>query len=282
MFSLQYSRVFKSILLLSTTFAIMPTCIGQATIPLRVTFTLDNEQVPLHDLVKVSVKITNDDMEHTYTVDLGADRERAFTLTIKKPDGTTSQFIKSPSEGLHRIGKIAIEPKATYTQDLTLNQWFDFSAPGNYHIILSLDAQVNSDSSGSLTGTLNTNVDISAPDTASLNSQCEHLLEVISSSNSYQDAADAAKSLSSIKDPIAVTYLVEGAKIKPILSYILIPGLQRLGTADAVDGLLSLAKSRDSDTKLLATRSLNWIEQSEQDPAIKGRIRSGLAESSQH
>lgn len=249
---------------------------AQSNVPLQVSLSLESKEFPLHGLLKASVRIDNNSDE-TYNVDLGIDREQAFTLIVKTPAGKEARWTKHVTEGLHSPGIVRIEPKSAYTQTLTLNQWWEFDALGTYHVTLLIDAPVVGDISGRLKVSMQADVNVSAPDARYLQNQCEQLLETVSSSSAYQDAIDAAKNLSAIDDPIAAPYLAQAAAAKPAIAYISISGLEKLGTKEAVDGLLNLAKNQNGDLKLLATRSLKQLELSAQDPVIKEQITSGLA-----
>lgn len=71
--------------------------------------------------------------------------------------------------------------------------------------------------------------------------------------------------------------MTQTAEDKWPIAYIAISGLEKLGTKEAVNGLLDLANNQNSETKALATSALKEILLSGQDPAIREQIRSGLA-----
>jgi hypothetical protein len=255
---------------------------AQTSIPLSTAFQFPEKGVPLHGLLKASFSITNGSSD-SYTVDLGLDNIQAITLTVTDPDGAISKITPPLSEGLHTPGTVHIQGKATYIQDVILSRWLQFDKTGVYRISLAINAPVTDGLPGTLTAKSdNEDILVSEPDANYLKRQCGQLVQTIISTTSSNAAIEAAKNLDAIHDPIAVSYLIRAAEGRPAIGYIPIEGLERLGTGDAVDGLLTLSKSQDAETKALALRSLGVLERSENDPSIRRRIQTGLADGDSH
>jgi hypothetical protein len=250
---------------------------AQKQIPVRLSVAFQNNTVPLHAPVEASVHLENQSDE-AYTVDLGIDKEQTFTVIVKRPDGSISRSVRKLTEGLHSPGVIVIKPRTTYTQTILVNDWAQFNTSGLYHVSIQIDAPVTEGVLGRIKQTSGTDVTISQPDEAYLKRECEQLLDTIRASSSYQDVIAAATTLSKIDDPIAAGFLTQAAELKPPVASILITGLERLNTEDAIDGLVQLSKSVNSETRVLAVRSLRELQIVENNSELKERIRTGLSE----
>jgi hypothetical protein len=251
--------------------------LAQRQIPVRLSVAFQSNTVPLHAPVEASVHLENQSNE-TYTVDLGIDKEQTFTVIVKGPDGSISRSVRKLTEGLHSPGVIVIEPRTTYTQTILVNDWAQFNTPGVYHVSIQIDAPVTEEVSGRIRQTSGGDVTVSQPDDAYLKRECEQLLDTIKASSSYQDVIAAATTLSKIDDPIAAGFLTQAAELKPPVASILVAGLERLNTEDAIDGLVQLSKSVNPETRTLAVRSLRELQMAENNPELKERIRTGLSE----
>ena len=281
---------FGCMLLIAIAFSVTRTSLGQSVVPLRVALSLDSQEIPLHALLEAHLEISNEDAEHAYVVHLGLDNEGAFSLTVKKPDGTIAVFRKQSAEGFHTEGSYNIQPGKTYSQKLILNRWYEFPTPGTYNVTVTMDAKATeghavgtSSSAGpDLRATVSKNIVISSRDEAYLRQQCDQLLDTIRSAPSYEDVFKAADSLNAINDPIAASYLTQAAEARPPVAYRFILGLESLATKGAVEGLLELARNPNTETKVSALSSLGRLEIASQNGPLKAQIKSGLAAMSQH
>src|SRR5690349_2721121 len=84
--------------------------------------------------ILLRLAVTNSS-EQPLPVSLGYDREGAFVFTIKGPNGSVIELPrKRTREGLSRLGNFMVKPQSSYTQQLILNEWYDFPDPGVYEI----------------------------------------------------------------------------------------------------------------------------------------------------
>lgn len=144
-----------------------PYCSGQENPPLRATFSFPGKPIPLHGLLKVSMKIGNQS-DNDYRIALGLDREQAITMTVTRPNGIVSKVTKQMTEGMHDPGNVVIGPMSTYTQSLILNRWYKFDVPGTYHVLLSIAAPVIGYSTWSVRAAMGGEVIVSPRDAAYL------------------------------------------------------------------------------------------------------------------
>jgi hypothetical protein len=53
---------------------------------------------------------------------------------VTDPEGRRTADIRYEPDGTHAIGYQRVDAGATYTHQLVLDDWFDFKAPGRYHV----------------------------------------------------------------------------------------------------------------------------------------------------
>ena len=132
--------------------------------------------------------------------DLGYDREGAFLFKLKRPDGTLVDLPqKKVREGISRVGKFTIPSQESYSQQIILDEWYKFNEPGKYSVSLTLPK--------SLCVWLDIEFEILPADAEWLSNVCGELVDAIrQNKNDYAKAADAAKVLASIDNPLAVRF----------------------------------------------------------------------------
>ena len=82
--------------------------------------------------------ITNSSYE-PLPVSLGYNREGGFIFTVKRPDGSVKETPrKITKDNLTLLANFNVDAQKTYTQQLILNEWYDFNDPGVYEISASL------------------------------------------------------------------------------------------------------------------------------------------------
>src|ERR1043166_801588 len=106
-----------------------------------VSFTLVEPRITLHEPVLVELRVRND-LEEPITFDLGYNRTANLQFGIQRPDGQTATPVRHMEPGLGRLRRISLSPGKAYQQRVLLNEWFDFSSPGNYQIEAKLKIPV--------------------------------------------------------------------------------------------------------------------------------------------
>jgi HEAT repeat protein len=109
-----------------------------------------------------------------------------------------------------------------------------------------------------------------------LNLVCDRLEEAIAA-GPPAESHDAAEALAYIGDPVAVPHIarVMAADYRAF-RWMLFPALRRIGSADAVETLISFLSSPDEEVRIDAKRNLGRIMEETADQAIKSRIKAFL------
>lgn len=210
-------------------------------------------------------------------LDLGQDRKEAFRVAITRPDGKRIELPPLTREGFSVVGEVQIAPQQTYTQRLLLNEWFDFSSPGQFLIEIRLGNPIRANEAvAAVDKGFRTTVEIGPRDAERLRQLSTTLARQVAAASSYEEAAEAAHLLSHIKDAAAVPSLEKvlhtGRGVEPIA----IAGLERIGGGEAVQVLISALSSPVGEMSMLARSALGRIEQATSDPALKERIHRAL------
>jgi hypothetical protein len=227
--------------------------------PVTVSFSLSQSSITIHEPVEVQFAVQNGGQESIH-LDLGANRMEGFAFSITQPDGTTVQPSAPGEGGLTTEGEVSVLPGQTYTQNLLLNEWYDFAKPGNYKIAVKLTASIQTQSGSPVTArsSQETPLTVSARDAKRLEDVCHSLADKAIQSPDYASAADAALALSYVRDPVAVLSLSRVLREGTLVKEQAIAGLVRIGNHEAVRAL------RENEEKA--------------DPELKAQIRAALDE----
>lgn len=240
-------------------------------------FSMDSATVTLHEPVLINFVVKNTQSD-TIKFDLGADRKESFQITLTLPDRTQTKPRQLLIDGLAQGGEITIPPGQIFTQQLLINEWFEFPIPGVYIVkvemltpILSQKGQVITRSAGSTFG-----IQVLPRDPKTLEDICKNLLDQVVTSTSYARAIERATILSFIKDPVAVPYLERMSKGGRKLELKAVKGLARINSLAAIEALTNLLTFQDPDVVAAAHSTLAKIELETKDQAIKERINRAL------
>ena len=160
-----------------------------------------------------------------------------------------------------------------------LNEWFDFPTLGRYEIVAELDKLPGTKAEITIAGDteFHAHVEITPRDAKQLEKLCADLLPHIADVTNYEEASDAAYTLSHIKDPVAVPYLEKALSTNRIDS-IVVPGLARIGGEEATNVLISALKTQHRQTvRELIRPALMRISFESSDPALKEKIKRALS-----
>jgi hypothetical protein len=251
---------------------------SQTAPTVTVSFVAKNPQSTLHEPVLVLLTIQNGSGQ-AIEIDLGLNRKANLEFTVTEPDGSVIRVPRLSSEGFGRIGRVKVEPGKSYEQELLLNEWYQFSRPGNYKVKGALVSPVK------IAGAIATVPEAKAveltvrPGNPEVLSQtCQRLLGTALSEASLQVALEAAGSLSYVVDPICVSHLRQLLeKGNPQVRQYGAHGLGRIANREAIDILASNLDTPDADLSAVVRGILSRLRNTVTDPALKQVIERALS-----
>lgn len=236
-----------------------------------VSYSLAQDQFTLHEPVNLTFIVKNE-LTQPIKLDLGENRKGNFILTIKQPEGKSVRLRLPERGGTSRISRVSLEPGQTYTQNLLLNEWYEFLTLGNYELTISIATTIQTQeglSIGEISG-FHTTLEIKPKDSAHLKQISARLAERVANSPSYDEAAEAALALSYIRDSAAVPYMEKAIVSGHMVEQIVIAGLERLGDEKAIQALIALSTNQDREIAILARRALKRVQQRSKRDDISG------------
>jgi len=233
----------------------------------------------LHEPIIIFVEIRNNLVE-PINVDLGRDRKQNFLFFVTTPNGDRVQLPEIRKSGFSRSGVVNLNAAESYRQPLLLNEWREFDKTGRYQIEVSMTGSIRVEKSEQPEGRLASrfSIEILPLNQPELKNVCADLEGVIESSQSYEEAAQAASALSYVEDEIAIPYLRRALLATKLVEPFAVQGLERIGTFEAVRALASGFQVKYNNTPALTASALMRIEDKTADPQIKGLIESTMRE----
>ncbi len=211
--------------------------------PVAVEIALERSELVLHEPVEVVLTIRNSGSQ-TVEVDLGMDRKTGIALRVTSPDGTVKIGRVPVHGGISRREKIKLRPAQSYTQNLVLNDWTEFSQPGLYHIVVSFDNPVLMQEGTSINlGPTNIAANFGSHNDDVVRRFCDDNLRRLLAADSYDRALVAAQVLSHVQDPVAVPCLQRAFRSPYHIDSLLVDGLEKIGTDDAIEVLLRISSA---------------------------------------
>jgi hypothetical protein len=242
-------------------------------------YSAPTRQLTLHEPVIITFRVVNQ-TSLPINLDLGQDRKWGFLFAITKPDGVKLDFPAIIHEGIAIPGEVSVKSGDTLTQDLLINEWYDFPLPGKYVLQgrLAKPIAINNGSRYETDPGFRAELEIGPSDELTLAKTCEALTNQIEASNSFEQAADAARTLSYIEDPIAVPYLRRALFSGRLVQPIAINALEKIANEAAVRVLIeSLKVESVGDDRLLARYALVRIQKKTTDENLQREIDRALA-----
>lgn len=242
--------------------------------------TLAKTKFSQHEPILLTLAITNSSYE-PMPVSLGYNREGGFIFTVKRPDGSVKEIPRKISkETLTLLANFNVEAQKSYTQQLILNEWYDFNNPGVYEISASLVKGRRQAESACLNSRFK--IEITPFDMAQLQQTCSELVETIKQNvHNFANASDAVKALLAVKSPVIVPFLEQAVKANHAVTSYVISGLEEVGNDEAVKVLVALleeARTHPDNTEFLQVRNaLFAIEKKAKDPATLDLVKMALA-----
>ena len=245
-----------------------------------ITYSLPSHRLSLHEPVILTFSIKNSGND-LINIDLGQNREGGFAFTVTRPDGRHVELPQYRRDGISRIGTLSLKPGEAFSQRLILNEWYAFPVAGKYelegHLIQPIvTGSTLEERDPGFRGA----IEVGPRDEPTLSKVCESLADQVDKSQGYEQAAEAALTLSYVTDPVAVPSLQRVLFARKIVDGIAIAGLERIGDDQAVRVLVSaLDDNLPGDKAILARAALQRIEQVTSDATRKETISRALARS---
>jgi PBS lyase HEAT-like repeat len=225
------------------------------------------QHVTLHEPVMLSFHVMNATTK-PLNLDLGMDRKGGFGFSVTRPDGTKVTLPPFTARGLARVGKVVVQPAEAYSQNLLLNEWYEFSMIGKYEVEGRLVNPIVSDSTSEKDAGFRQSIEVGPRDELSLTKTCDALAAKVEVSPASEQAHEAAFALSFVKDPIAVPYLRRALLADKTVALSVVNGLEMIGNGAAVqalgDGLKAVPAFADAFKS-----SLGRIRQQSSDPRVR-------------
>ena len=243
-----------------------------------VSYSLADTHLSLHEPVILNLAVKNGSQQPV-TLDLGQDRKEAFSITVTRPDGQRVQLPPLQREGISLIGTISLAAQQTYTQHLLLDEWYKFDAPGTYEVGVRLANPVRSQSGAMVQepSEFSVKLEIGARDVERLKQRAESLAARASNKASYEEAAEAALTLGHITDPVAVPYLEQVLTANTMVRPIVIKGLERNASSEAVRVLASMLDDPAPEVVQMSRSALANIGRKSPDPEVREQIKRALS-----
>jgi len=240
-------------------------------------FSIDSAKVTLNEPVLINFIVRNTQSE-PIKFDLGMERKESFRVTLTLPDRTRTEPRQQVISGFAQGGGITVPPGEIFTQQVLINEWYEFPVPGVYTVKIEMTTPILSQSGQVIAGNASSTLGIQVlpRDPKALEEICKNLLDQVITSKSYTQAAERATILSFIKDPVAVPYLERMAKGGRRLEQKAVKGLARINNLEAIEVLINLLAFQDPYIAAAAGSSLSKIQLETKDQAIKERIDRAL------
>lgn len=246
----------------------------------QISFSLVYSQIVLHQPIILTFSIQNK-LEKSISLDLGENFKEGFLFTIIFPDGRISRLPQLKSEGIARTGNLLLKPKDTYTQEILLNEWTEFPTTGKYVVGGQLANFIKTDAGETVIvdSSFSIGIEIQPENAADLKKFCDRLFERLIQSKGYAEAAEAALTLSYVKDPVAVPFLQEALMSNKMVESVIINSLRDRGGAESVEVLIdAMNRKPNSEMVMQAKSALNWIDAHTADATLKAKIKQALSQ----
>ncbi len=232
-----------------------------------ITYSLAESEISLHEPVILNFTVSNS-LAESIKLNLGHDRKANFLLTVMRPNGTKIDLPRLTREGLGRVGKLSLKPNEIYEQRLLVNEWFDFNEPGKYKLVVRLGEPIRTQQGMDVNANTESYVELNIldKDVRRLERVSAKLASRVAEFSSYEDAAEAARSLSYINDPVAVPYLREALASDSMVEEIAAAGLERIGSEEAFQALSSVLAKKPEGRADVIRSTLERMKQGASRP----------------
>lgn len=217
------------------------------------------------------------------TLNLGYAREGGFMFTLELPDGSGIQLPRRRfrGEGPVLMSRFSLKSQEVYTQQLILNDWYEFKQPGRYRLISTILSSKAKRSNTNITcEDLVLEFEIGPSDVQSLENVCAELLESIRQNiSNFGKASDAAHALANVRNPAAVPFLEKAIIVNPAIDSFMITGLEAIGDTQAIRVLISMLSRNERNSSQFAQARAALVEIEKRPQSAEGLelIKKALA-----
>lgn len=216
--------------------------------------------VVLHQPIVIQFTVNNA-TSNSVRFDLGRGATKNFVVRIARPDGVVvnAKSLLAFKDGPMDPGRRAVPALGTYTQELILNEWFPFDQSGSYGVDIGLAAKIQSQTGETVDAPARgvMTVQVGPRNDGVLSAVCHDLFWQIRNTTDVASRYAAAKKLAYINDEVALPYVKQIVDDTDAVDHFLIPGLVRLGTAQARSILAEMAQSNDYGRASQASAALS-------------------------
>jgi hypothetical protein len=197
-------------------------------------------------------------------IDLGRNAVGSLRFSLTPPNRAT--VTADPSRvtgpgGLFVMATKTVEPGERYFQEVLLNQWFGFEDVGAHRFEVEFRGAVKAGGAEVVAAprTASWVIEILPRDEQRLREVCEEWLGRVRQRSDWDDAAHAARAISSINDPVVVEYLPAVIATEMMVANYAIDALRQIATPEAVKVLEDATKDRRQTVVELAEAALAEI-----------------------
>jgi hypothetical protein len=250
----------------------------EAAPQVKISYVLPQEQLSLHQPILVTFSVNNESLR-PIKLDLGQNRKGGFAFELVQPDGTRIRLPQYSIDGMSELGTVSLRSGQHFSEQLVLNEWYQFKKPGTYRLEARLRQPIlfQDGSTAPVNATAPGKIEIGPRDSTQLEATCKKLIEQIEGSPSYEASSQAALQLSYVTDSVAVPYLQKAFETNKLVRPIIIDGLERIGDDAAARALISFLKTENGETAALIRGALGQIQRETADPALRRQIQRALA-----
>jgi len=193
-------------------------------------------------------------------VDLGLSNRTRFMFEATLPDGRVSRMRPMPSDGFQPGGRFRLAPGESENVSIQLSELLDFAQDGLYVVHVTYDGDVTRDGARvEVQRRARWEFSLGPRDVAALRRRCEALLDKIESPHPSSERRSALAALASIRDEVAVPYLLRSAEVS-VLATVEVEALARIGGPVARKALEQLAQSTNTWTAAAAKAAVDRIK----------------------
>jgi hypothetical protein len=213
--------------------------------------------------VMVEVTLVNEGSGEL-AIDLGALNMTRFVFDVTSPDGTRARPPRPlPPDGFHTVGRFRLDPGETTIVFIALSDLFAFRHEGAYVVDLTYDGTVmRQGTSVQVQRQARWEFTLGPKNLPALRRRCDGWLTTILSplrGPGHPDHQAAVKALTSVRDGVAVPYLLRSAEARG-LAIEEVEALEKIGGSEARLALETLANSPNFWTASIARSALLRIK----------------------
>jgi len=186
--------------------------------------------------------------------DLGLNKKANIEVAIWGPDGGV-EVRRLRSAGFGLSGEISLAPDGTFKERLLLNEWYRFMQAGSYRVKMTLLGAA----AEALRPSTEFALQIGSRDPARISRIATKLADQAITAMSISESMEAAKALSYIVDPAAVSKLRRVLEQGSLVEHYAVDGLVRIGSSEAIAALKAQRDHPDEDVRDAVNSALGLL-----------------------